>query len=290
MQLLRRIAVSQGSSLHQEAPMRQFYALLFAFLFLCVSSASSRPSREIHKTLPLHSDGCLVVDTYKGSITVTTHDQQQVEVDVRIESDDDSDSWDAARDVKDTEIEINGDAAEVTLRTNYRELERQRHPDFWDRLVHLDFSNSRPLVHYTIKMPRTATLKIKDYKSRTRIEDLRSNLTFTTYKGEAEINNLAGGIDAETYKGSVRVSFSHIKNDCRLETQKGRITIALPKGNGFDLQTDFGRHVDFSTDFDVQLVNRNNRHAHDDYRGNVNGGGPRLRLKSDKGDIRLIEK
>jgi hypothetical protein len=168
--------------------------------------------------------------------------------------------------------------------------EDDHHIDFWDRFARLDFSSSLPLVHYTIKMPRTAHLQIKDYKSRTRVVDLRSDLAFNTYKGEAEISNLIGGIDVETYKGTVHPSFSHIKGDSRVETQKGQITIALPKGDRFDLQTNFGRRVDFSTDFDVQTIGRDKKHRQHDYRGTINGGGPRLRLESDKGELRLLEK
>jgi hypothetical protein len=181
----------------------------FSVLILCVfifSSALSQASREIHKIIPLKPDGRLIIDTYKGSITITTHEKPQVEVDVKIESDD-SDSRDAEKDVEDTEIQIDGGESEVTLHTNYKEVEHH-HTGFWDWIADsFETSNSLPLVHYTIKMPRTAELRIKDYKSRTRIEDLKSDLRFNTYKGEAEIDNLLGGIDLETYKGTVRVSF-----------------------------------------------------------------------------------
>jgi hypothetical protein len=262
----------------------------FSILLLCafVSSASSQATREIQKTIPLKSDGLLIIDTYKGSITITTHDKPQMEVYVKIESDD-SDSEDPARDVEDTEIQINGSENEISLRTNYRKVERHHRNDFWDWIANpFESSNSLPLVHYTIKMPRTAELRITDYKSKTRIEDLNSELRFNTYKGEAEIENLFGGIDLETYKGTVHVSFSKMKNDSRFETYKGTITVAMPKENGFNLQTDFEKRVDFSADFDVQSVERGKKHHHYyDYRGSINGGGPVLELKSDKGDIRL---
>lgn len=275
--------------IHMEDSMR-LLSLLVALSFLCISSATSQISREIHKTLPLKSDGRLVIDTYKGSITVRTHDKPQVEVDVRIESDD-SNSREAEMDVKDTEIDIDGSDAEVTLHTSYKDLERERHTGFWNNIFHsFEFSNSLPLVHYTIKMPRTAELRIKDYKSRTRIDDLRSDLKFTTYKGEAEINNLLGGIELETYKGTVHISFSHLSSDSRIETQKGSITIAVPKGDKYDLLTNFGRRVNFSTDFDVQRIERNKKHNHYDYQANIHGGGPRLRLTSEKGEMRLVEK
>jgi hypothetical protein len=270
--------------------MRPFYYFSILLLCVCISSASSQASREIHKIVPLKSDGCLVIDTYKGSINIATHEKLQVEVDVKIESDD-PDSRDSEMDVENTEIQIDSGENEVTLHTNYKNVERQHHTDFWDWIANsFESSNSLPLVHYTIKMPCTAQLKIKDYKSRTRIEDLKSDLKFNTYKGEAEIENIFGGIDLETYKGTVHVSFSKIKNDSRFETYKGMITVAIPKDNGFDLRTNFEKRVDFTTDFDVEAIDRDKKHHHYDYRGNVNGGGPTLELISDKGDIRLKAK
>ena len=139
-----------------------------------VSTAFSQSSREINKTIPLNLNGHLFIDTYKGTITITTHDKPQVEVYVKIEQDD-ADSQDAERDVKDTEIEIHGTDKEVTLRTNYRNVERHNDHDFWDWITNPgDKSYSLPLVHYIIKMPRTAELRIKDYKSKSHIEGLTS--------------------------------------------------------------------------------------------------------------------
>jgi hypothetical protein len=267
---------------------------LFLVFILCVFifiSASSQSSREIHKIIPLKSDGHLMIDTYKGSITITTHEKPQVEVDVRIESDD-SDSHDPAEDVAETEIQIDGEGSEVTLHTDYEKVKHHHHSsDFWDWITDtFESSYSLPLVHYTIKMPSTVQLSIKDYKSRTRVTDLKSDITFNTYKGEVDIDNLSGGIELETYKGTVRVSFDKIKNDSRFETYKGNITVDVPKDNGFELRTDFERRVDFTSDFDVDEIERGRKHHHYDYSGSMNGGGPTLELKSGKGDIRLRAK
>jgi hypothetical protein len=139
-------------------------------------------------------------------------------------------------------------------------------------------------------MPRTAELRIKDYKSESHIEGLTSYLTFNTYKGSAEVFDLNGGIDLETYKGDVRISISTLKSDSHFETYKGKITVNIPKQSGFELRTDFERRVDFSTDFDVETHERNRKHHHYDYSGKINGGGPMLEFNSNKGDIRLQAK
>jgi hypothetical protein len=264
--------------------------LITILLSVFVSTAISQSSREIGKTMPLKSDGQLVIDTYKGTITVTTHDKPQVEVNVKIESDD-ADSRDAAQDVEDTEIEFRGTSNEVTIHTDYRNVERNNSHDFWDWLTDPhEISNSLPLVHYTIKMPRTANLRIKDYKSESHIEGLTSYLTLNTYKGTVEVLNLSGGIDLETYKGDVHISFAALKSDSHFETYKGKIAVNIPKQTGFELRTDFEKRVHFSTDFDVETRERDRKHQQYDYFGKINGGGPALEFNSDKGDIRLRSK
>jgi len=261
------------------------------FLTIClsifVSTAISQASREINKTIPLKPDGYLVIDTYKGTITVTTYDKPQVEVNVKIESDD-VDSRDADRDVEDTEIEIHSSDNRVTFHTNYKKVERNNFHNFWDWITNWhETSYSLPLVHYTIKMPRTAKLRIKDYKSESHIEGLESYLTLNTYKGTVEVFNLNGGIDLETYKGDIRISFTSLKQDSHFETYKGKIAVNIPKQTGFDLRTDFEKRVDFSTDFDVDVHERDRKYHHYDYSGKINGGGPMLEFNSNKGDIRL---
>jgi hypothetical protein len=264
--------------------------IITILLSVFVSIAICQYSREITKTIPLKSDGHLVIDTYKGTITVTTHDKPKVEVNVKIESDE-ADSQDAARDVEDTEIEIHSTDNEVTIHTEYKKVERNNRHDFWDWITDPhETSNSLPLVHYTVKMPRTAELRIKDYKSESHIEGLTSYLTLNTYKGTVEVLDLNGGINLETYKGDVHISFAALLNDSYFETYKGKIVVNIPKRIGFELKTDFEKRVNFSTDFDVETHERDRKHHHYDYFGKINGGGPTIEFNSEKGDIRLRAK
>jgi len=255
-----------------------------------VTSAFSQTYREINKTLPLKPDGKLIIDTYKGTISITTHHKPQVEVYVKIESDN-NDTEEADQEVKETEIDFQNADDEVVIHTDYSNVERSSHHDFWDWLSDPQgSSNILPLVHYTIKMPQTADLKIKDYKSVSRIGGLHSTLTFNTYKGTVDISDLTGGIDLETYKGDVNISYSSLKDDSHFETYKGNITVSVPRQTGFELRTEFGRRVEFNTDFDVETRERDRKHHQLDYFGKINGGGPLIHLNSEKGEIRLRSK
>lgn len=256
----------------------------FAALLLIVPFAYAQDSREITKTVPLKADGEVTIDTYKGSIKITTWDKPQVEIHAVIEADDNFDTKYSEEKVRDTDVRIDATESRVSIKTDYDNI-RERHHDFFSWFG--DGSGSLPLVHYTISMPATANLSIKDYKSTSSVQNLRAGLEFNTYKGEVEIAGLEGSLKLETYKGEARVEINTVKDRCRVETYKGRVTISLPKGSGFDLDADLGYRTSFSTDFDFEMHERGRHHSNAEYHGPVNGGGPSLALRSTKGDIRL---
>ncbi len=251
---------------------------------LSTTNARSQDSREVSKNLPLKANGELTIDTYKGSITVSTWEKPEVAIHARIEADDEFDSDYAAEKVRDTEVRIDGGDARVSVKTDYDHIKHHER-GFWS-FFGGDWG-SLPSVHYTIQMPATASLTIKDYKSKTSIKDLHSTLEFNTYKGDAEIYGLDGSINLETYKGHVRVALNRLRDRCRCETYKGSITLSLPKSAGFNLDADLGHRTDFSADFDVDFGRRHSRHDNVEFEGPINGGGTQLVLRSTKGNIHL---
>ncbi len=259
------------------------FFVIGAFASLISPHANSQDSREISKNLPLKASGELSIDTYKGSITVTTWDKPEVAIYARIEAEDEFDSDYAAEKVRETEVRIKGDDGHISIKTDYDGIRHHRE-GFWS-FFNGDWGNL-PSVHYTIQMPATASLTVKDYKSRSSIKNLRAALEFNTYKGDVEIADLDGSLNLETYKGEVRVTFSKMRDHSRCETYKGSITLTLPKSNGFDLDADLGRRTDFTSDFDVDF-GRRSRHSNMRFAGPINGGGAQLVLRSSKGDIRL---
>lgn len=266
--------------------------ILTAFLcLLCAGVLAAMPARaQEEKTLTfnesLDSDGRLVIDTYKGSITVTTWDRDEVAVNVRIVAD----QTDAL--VENTDVKVHRSGRTLRFETKYDE-------DAWKYLRRrglLDmFSDgfSQPFAHYEIRMPRTARLEIDDYKSDISVADLRAELVIDTYKGDVVVENHDGALQLETYKGTGRVSFDRLADDSSIDTYKGDVTFVLPRDAGFDLDADLGRRGDLDSDFDVDRRRRRSRYWDDDddddnvYRAEVNGGGPRLRLETYKGHLAL---
>lgn len=262
------------------------------FLLFCsavsLNLVAAQTSREVKKSVPLNADGRLVIDTYKGSITITTWDRPEVDITARIEADESV--WESRRDeeekVQDTEVRIEGSGREVRLKSDYTKL-RRRHRSFWD--IFDGDTGTLPFVHYTLKMPRTASLKIKDYKSETNVTDVKSDISLNTYKGKVRLAGIEGGVELETYKGDVRVEYAALGKSSRFETYKGEIDITVPRGRGFELEADLSRRGSLRSDFNVEERYRSKRDRSKEYRASIHGGGPVLRLETYKGTYRLRE-
>lgn len=239
-------------------------------LLVYAALSASDDTREIRKTVALSPQGRVVIDTYKGSVNVTTWDKPQVELTVRIEPD----GWGASdRElVRDTEIEIDATADTLRLKTRYP----KGYGNWFGNL-------SQPLVKYTLRMPRTAQLRIKDYKSDINIDGLAAALDIDTYKGEIHVNKQDGGaVDVKSYKSDARVEFTRISDRMAFESYKGRYDIVLPRDARFDIDSNLGRRGRLHTTF-AALRPASSGGG----RSRINGGGPVMSLKGYRAEVNL---
>ena len=243
--------------------------------------AVAADAKEVRKTVDLAADGRLAIDTFKGSIEVSTWDRPQAEIVARVEPDDSDSSRRQAEKVAETEIRIEGSGASVRVKSDY------------DRVrTHLLFpwfghSGTLPFVHYAIRMPRTARLEIHDYKSRTRIAGLAAELEMKTYKGEVEIREMDGPVRLETYKGEVHAEYARFARS-EFETYKGSIEVSVPRQTAFSIDADLGRRGDLRNEFGgVERALTSRRWDHRIRDAKVNGGGAALTLRTSKGDLRI---
>ncbi len=261
--------------------------------WLVARPAQAQEEKTLSFSESLDDDGTLIVETHKGSVTVTVWDRDEVEVEVRIVADGND------KLVEGTDVIVHHTGRTLHFETDY---DVDAWDDFRKRGILGVFSEgfSSPFVHYEIRMPRTARLKIDDHKSEIRVTGLEADLTIDTYKGIVEVEDFDGALRLETYKGIVDVHFSRLADDSVVDTYKGTVTLVLPKDAGFDLYADLSRKGDLDSDFDVK-GDRGRRDKDRDgywdpdddddgdqiYRTEVNGGGPQLRLETYKGRIKL---
>jgi hypothetical protein len=261
--------------------MRQHPAAPFALCVLAavaLPAAAALPSRDVSKTLPLAAGETVRVDTYKGSVKVMTWDRAEVAVEARIEADDScGNSKDLSRWVDQTRVVIEKRHGGVSITSDYDALEQV---SGW-----FGSCTARPFVRYTIHMPKDAPLRIKDYKSDLIVKDLAAALDVNTYKGHLDVTGLSGGLKIETYKGEVNAGIVRVAGDVHAETYKGSIILRLPASAGFELSAESGRG-ELNVEFPAETGRGGHRRGLV-ARGAVNGGGPRVSLKTDKGSLAL---
>jgi hypothetical protein len=243
------------------------------------SAAAGELERQVSRTVPLAADGRLMIETEKGSLRVSGWDRPEVEIRARIE--DQSYFLRDSEAVRETDVRIDASPGSVRVKSDYSRLRGRG----WGVLGLFSFVIESPAVHYTIRMPRTAKLKIKDHRSQTEVWDLKSDLEMETYRGSVEAHGLEGAIQFKSYRGQARFKLAGLTRNSRLETYRGDITLALPRDGGFSLETELGRRAGLSSDF--RIPTRIHSRYRNDYRGAVNGGGPKLLVKSERGTVRL---
>ncbi len=274
--------------------MQHTKSLFFFLIFASVITlpASAQRTKKISETIPLNAEGRVLIDTYKGSIEVTTWDREEVSVEAVVEADENREL------VELTDVNIKKTGNTLHIESDYRRAKNKGGK--W-RLFGNNKGLSLPFVHYVIRMPRTTELNIEDYKSEidiedltadleletykgnVRVEDIQGELQIDTYKGDVEVMGLAGGLEAETYKGNIEVEFVELTGHTSIDTYRGEIRLHLPENAGFDLNADLGRSGDLDTNFRLDNVRvEDNR-----YRGQIGGGGPKLEVDTYKGRVKL---
>jgi hypothetical protein len=224
-------------------------------------------TKDFSKTVPLDANGRFSLETYKGSIRISAWDQPQAEIRAHIVED----TGFHAMSVDDVDIRVDAFAGSVRVKSDYH------HHWGWNE-------GNSPEVHYTIRIPRGASLTVEDYKSESDITGVQGDVEFHTYKGIARLEGLQRGLRLKTYRGDIRVGFARFSSGAQIETYRGTIDLSLPKSSAFEINAKLERHADFECEFPRTV--RTSRQERD-FRSTINGGGPELRLNSYRGSIRV---
>jgi hypothetical protein len=286
-------------------------ALLTALLLAAVPPSAFAQDGERTKsgTVALDADGSVEIDNHEGRIQISTWDRNEVKYTAEVQPEGD------AEEVKRTSVEVSTSSSRFELRTVHDD---SGDDDGWGWG---NGSNIMP-VHYTLTVPRTARLSIEDHESVMEIEGLRADLSIDTHDGPItlrdhegdveieshesalEVDGLTGDLEIDTHDGDIEiagfrgeldvdnhdaevdVSFAALDDEVEIETHDGRATLRLPAGTAFTIDADLGDDADLDGDFDLAAF----RDEDNDYRGDVNGGGPRIQLSAHDGDFRLLQR
>ena len=129
-----------------------------------------------------------------------------------------------------------------------------------------------------------AALEVKTSGGSIAIDRVAGDLVAHTSGGGITVHQAFGNIDAETSGGSIEAGLARQpRGDSQLKTSGGGIVLSLAPGVALDLDAHTSGG-DVQTDVPVTLLGKQSDST---LNGKVNGGGPKIVLRSSGGDIHL---
>jgi hypothetical protein len=117
-----------------------------------------------------------------------------------------------------------------------------------------------------------------------RVESASGRIQVSTSGGDVRLDDVSDLVSATTSGGNIRVNFTGaLRQDARISTSGGSVTVRVPKQASFALDArTSGGHVKASG---VTLTIADGGLGKSRLAGDVNGGGPQLKLRTSGGNI-----
>lgn len=236
-------------------------------------------AKTINKEFTVGNAGLLTVTTDVGAIDIDTHAKNTVLVEVEI----------TGKNEADMEVSFKNNNDNVSIKGDF------------DRSG-FSFGSSNIRVSYKITLPENYNVeldtsggaieienligKIDAYTSGGSIslEDILGDVNIKTSGGGLDLDNIIGEINAKTSGGGITLKLPKNPNKAsNVKTSGGSITAYLAKDVAVNLSAKTsGGSV--SSDFEI-----NGKMTKRSMEGTINGGGPKLTLKTSGGSVRIKE-
>ncbi|MDE0830976.1 MAG: hypothetical protein OSB03_17420 [Vicinamibacterales bacterium] len=276
----------------------------------CVPISAQSQDKTLVETVSLEPNGRLALEAERGSVRLTSWDNNSVDIRARIEPPADVDADTARRAVEETTIEVRGSRRSVRIRTDYGDLARESL---------FDGSRRLPRVHYDIRAPRQLDLDLEIDRAETTLtgfegrlllnldrsnltaRDLAGTITLEFNRGALKANDVSGSIALNIDRGQpvmldgvrgsldldldrTNVTMRHVEldGDSHVEIDRGDLDLQVVRDQALTIDANVPRRAKLSVDPPVTLES-----SGDDVRGTINGGGPTLRIDVDRGNVRV---
>lgn len=127
---------------------------------------------------------------------------------------------------------------------------------------------------------------LSTHDGRVDLRSVQGRVSIDAHDSEITVEDLRGGFGLDTHDAEVTVGLAELSENIRIDTHEAIVSLNLPTGKGFDLNTDFDDDVTLDSDPNLSSI----RQGDDDevnYRGPVRGGGPEIYLEADDGRFTL---
>jgi hypothetical protein len=287
--------------------------------FMFPSVEGQKISDCITKTFTVGTGGLLNLKTNVGSIHVNGGETSDVCVEVLMQIDDGS-SDEAARNLKDLQFSCAQNGNNVEIHSEFHRLNGRLTVEFRISVprnynvklksgagnISIDdmegetgaetaggrLSFKRLMGHVTgitaggnIDVVEVGgTISVRTGGGSISIEHVKGGVVAQTSGGSIRIEDLVGEIEATTKGGSVAARMSnHIIADCYLTTSAGNVIVEINQAGGFEIDAET-RAGSIVTEFPITMRGKLRGNS---CKSSINGGGPKLILRSSAGDIHL---
>lgn len=272
---------------------KQVIIVLVAACLVCLAgSLFAQSGNEF--TIPLTDPakrGKLKAHLNSGSITVKGTARKDVLVRYKSEEDEDHDHNDDRNKSKDGLKRVGGGGMDLEAAENNNYVVIQS--DSWNNPVNLE-----------IEVPAGFDLEAHTYNDGDlMVTGLQGKVELTNYNGEITALNISGSVVATTYNGEIKITFDKVADDSPMSfiTYNGDVDLTFPatfkattkmKTEQGEIYTGFEMNVVSSGPKQIQDKNgKGFRLKVDDWKkGDINGGGPEVTIKTQNGDIYLRKK
>ena len=283
--------IEQEAVVRARIPAVQFLAV-FVVLLAAAPLAVAQSEEEFHQQVSLISGGSVVVENGRGDVSIEGWDKPEMQVDARKMFD--GNGPDRERWMRETKIRVEGDDHRRSVKVDYPS----------DLLRNWGYWTGERSVSLRIHLPRQVNPELKTDRGHVTVQQITGKLDIGSDRCDVDINRLDGelrvradrgalkvrdsaihgGIRVSLDRGSADIELRQLAGDSNLEVSRGDLYVTLPKNASFTLDAERTRRSNFRTDFGV-LARGSFRD--DSIRGDVNGGGPVLRLRGERGEVRL---
>lgn len=258
------------------------------------AQSNDKEAQHFTRSFAVNPGSTLNVENYKGAIRISATSTNQIVVDVgkKFEGSDTDRKWWMSN----TSVSFDSDQNRVRVGVQYPVI----HCGSDCENEHSDYS---AWVELTIQVPRRINLDLNGYKPEMKISGTEGDIHVHSYKAPIEIDSTTGAIEVSTYKESVQlrdvslrslglsmekgeatIEAKEIGGDLDIKTGKGTVVLRVPRNIGLNVDYSGGRRSNFRS---VQPLTSEAGFHSGEITGAINGGGRRLRLRTEKGSISI---
>ena len=253
-------------------------ALVLPLLFVGLAAGAEELRQEFTESYDIGRGAIVSLRNINGSIQISSWDGSTVQVEAtKIVKTMGRERAELAMEELLIEVETTADGLDI----------RTRHPVSSSGVVNWILGRQvQSKVSFRIRVPADAGVRAQTVNGNVEISSVGGRIEVTTTNGQIRIIEASGAATATTTNGNIRADFHDLTaaGDMSFRTMNGGITVSLP--------SDLGWRVDASTvngavSSDFTLTSGQPSSSGKRLRGEINGGGDELNLRTVNGSIQL---